>query len=111
MINIGFHHFYKRKQHGEQGGEIFKTIVSVNLDKIIYAGGFAGVVFSIPQVMTVWIGRNVAGLSLITWISFFVGTLFWLFYAIVHKEKPMMVINLAFSILNFLVVIGIILFR
>lgn len=111
MINIGYHHFYKRKHPGELGPEKFRTIVSSNFDKFIYAGGFAGVIFSIPQVASVWIGKNVAGLSLITWLSFLIGTLCWLFYAIVHKEKPMMIINLAFSFLNLLIVIGIILFK
>lgn len=81
------------------------------MDKLVYAGGFAGVVFSIPQVTNIWISRNVAGLSLITWLSFLIGTVCWLFYAIIHKEKPMMIINLAFSFLNLLVVIGIILFK
>ncbi|MBT4576733.1 hypothetical protein HOM13_01440 [Candidatus Woesearchaeota archaeon] len=42
-----------------------------NLDKLVYAAGFFGLVMTIPQILKIWVEKNVAGISVVSWISYF----------------------------------------
>ncbi len=95
-MNIGVHHHLEHKN---------KKLVSF-IDRCIYALGGFGVVVVIPQLVQIWIHHNVQGVSLVTWLGFAVGTLFWLAYGILHQERPIITANLAALIANLLIVVG-----
>ena len=61
---------------------------------------------TIPQVTTIWIDKNAGGVSLITWSTYFVTSIFWLTYGILHKEKPIIVTYIAWLFLDAAVAIG-----
>ncbi len=110
-MNVGFHHFHLRKfHHLKSKSKAQKSIIQI-IDSLVYVGGFTGIVFTIPQLAQLWINRQVQGLSLVTWLGFLGGSLFWLLYGIVHKAKPIVFINFTYSIVNILIVIGIIIFK
>ncbi len=114
-MNVGFHHFHHfhlRRSHQDSRIKAEKKLSIVRIiDSLVYVGGFTGVMFIIPQLAKIWVDQQVQGLSLITWLGFLGGTIFWLFYGIVHKVRPIIFINLIYSIMNTLIVIGIIIFK
>ena len=81
------------------------------LDKLIYFFGFLSPIFTIPQVLKIWFEKNSSSLSLISWITYLCASTVFFFYAIVHKEKPLIIIYLISILINLIVVISIILFR
>lgn len=110
LANIGLHHFHRR---GSSENHLFfesKSGLIKLFDRLVYVGGVAGVIVTIPQLTKIWINQNVAGLSLITWLGLFGGTLFWVLYGFLHKARPIIFINLVYSVINLLIVIGIITF-
>ncbi len=101
----GLHHFHKRKRKSPVV-ERWKR----RFDKWIYVLGILAPIVTIPQVMKIWVGKNAGGLSLVSWTAYMIGAIFWIFYGLFHKEKP---IVFAFGFIAFLdlaVVLGIILY-
>jgi uncharacterized protein with PQ loop repeat len=65
---------------------------------------------NIPQLTTIWIDKHVSGVSVITWIGFLLGSSFWLCYGVVHKEKPIILTNGLYVIIQFFIVLGLFLY-
>lgn len=55
--------------------------------------GFLTTISFLPQAIKVWKSRSAEDLSLIMYIFFTVGVLFWLIYGIMLKELPIIVPN------------------
>jgi len=110
-VNIGFHHFlYKYKYPGKDliiSSSTFKTVVN----KGVYCVGFLGILVILPQTLNIWISKDTSGVSLTTWSGFLIGSLFWLFYGIIHKEKPIILTNLAVILMDLTVISGLILVK
>ena len=105
------HHFHVRKRiyknlevypHPDK----FKNF----LDKIIYFVGISGPIMTIPQLLKIWIDKNATGLSLLSW-SWYLGTAsIWLIYAIIHKEKPLIITYCCWIFMEIAIIIGIVLY-
>lgn len=80
------------------------------LDKSIFIIGVLGPIMTIPQVVQIWFAQNAAGVSLLSWISYFVFAGFWLTYGIVHKEEPIILSNVLALLVNGVVVVGVVLY-
>jgi uncharacterized protein with PQ loop repeat len=78
------------------------------MDYLIYGVAILSPIMTLPQLMQIWVDRNVAGVSLLTWSSYTVFAGFWLMYGLVHKEKPIIVSNIFSGVLNIIIVVGII---
>jgi uncharacterized protein with PQ loop repeat len=63
-------------------------------------------IMTIPQVLKIWTEKSAAGISVLTWSVYFVGSIFWLTYGIAHREKPIIVMHILLIILNGLIVAG-----
>jgi uncharacterized protein with PQ loop repeat len=80
------------------------------VDKAIYIVGIGGVFVFLPQLLKVWDSKNVAGLSLVSWVGMAIGSLIWVAYGLIHKQKPIIFINISLAIMQGLIVLGIILY-
>lgn len=47
----------------------------------------------VPQVYKAWRHRSTKDISLVMYIAFFVGTLLWLYYGLVHKSLAIILAN------------------
>lgn len=80
------------------------------LDNAVTILAILGPLATLPQAYNVWANHNVAGLSLTTWALYFIVNIPFLLYGIVHKERPIIVSNTLWAMLNFSVAAGIIMF-
>ncbi|MBU4069586.1 MAG: hypothetical protein KJ646_01240 [Nanoarchaeota archaeon] len=103
----GLHHYHIRKRI-YQKHEPFpsKNKLKRNFDKLIYIAVIFGPIMTIPQLLKIWTSKNAAGVSFIAWASFSVISILWLTYGILHKEKPIIFMNLALIILQVLIAIS-----
>ncbi len=81
------------------------------IDKLIYPIGILGPIMGIPQLIHIYGDKNVEGLTLSTWLLWSIINSFWLLYGFVHKEKPIIITNIMWLMMNVSVVIGILLYR
>lgn len=80
------------------------------LDRIVYFIAFMGPFMTLPQIYDIWILRR-PSVNLITWGSGLVFGSIWLFYGVVHKEKPIIFSNIMGMITTGLVVLGTLLLK
>ncbi len=111
-MNIGLHHLLHKYGYIDINEDPliqnrkFRTFIN----RSIYGVGIFGVIVIIPQIIKIWIDRDL-GVSLTTWIGFLIGALFWLFYGLVHREKPIIFTNLAVIIADLMVILGLLLLK
>ncbi|MFC1733386.1 SemiSWEET family sugar transporter [candidate division KSB1 bacterium] len=103
----GFHHFHKRKRvHEKLEPYPHPQKLKRFMDKAIYVGGVLGPIMILPQIAKIWLDKNASGVSLISWIAFLIGAVFWLAYGILHKEKPIIFTYGIFIVMDAFVVLG-----
>lgn len=110
-MSIGLHYLLRKtRQLEKEDIENNKGLTSFINKFIYFVGGFGAAVI-IPQVTKIWVYNEVEGVSLTTWGGFFIGSIFWLIYGLIHKEKPIVYTNAVVCLLDLLIIIGIITHR
>lgn len=79
------------------------------IDRLAYLMGIVTVAVNMPQLVTVWTAPDIGGVSLVSWTGFFLGSAFWLVYGLLHRQKPIIVINAMLMTVQALIVAGILL--
>ena len=97
----GQHHFHKRKKR-----ELHPNKYKRFLDRIIYAVGIFGPIMTIPQLWKIWVYQNATGVSATSWIAYLICAIVWMFYGIVHKDKPIIFTYSIWIILEIFIVVG-----
>ncbi len=110
------HHKHLRAAHSEavtsSGDSSPSTTEKMKsfIDKLVYVASAMTIIMTFPQIWLIWVQKSVAGLSLISHISYFAGTLIWFLYGVVHKAKPIIVTNGIWLILYVFIIGGILLY-
>lgn len=78
------------------------------LDKLIYGASVITIAANLPQLLKIWADHTSAGVSLFSWATFFLSSLFWVFYGYVHKSTPLIILNSSVALVQLFIVIGII---
>jgi len=108
MQDKALHHLHKRKRIYKKF-EIYphpKKLKRI-MDKLIYLIAILTPLMTLPQVYKIWIERNPVGVSALTWSSYLLAACFWLSYGILHKEKPIILVNVLMIILEIIIIIGV----
>lgn len=42
---------------------------------------------TIPQVLTIWIGHQAAGVSLLSWTAYLISAVLWFWYGIMKRDR------------------------
>jgi uncharacterized protein with PQ loop repeat len=66
---------------------------------------------ALPQVYSIYNTHNVSGISLLTWLLFMAIGAVFLAYGLVHKIKPLILLQVLWFIIDAAVVTGVILYR
>jgi uncharacterized protein with PQ loop repeat len=75
------------------------------VDTLAYVVGVGGNLAVVPQIIKAW-ESDAPGLAVSTWILFTLIGCIWLVYAVLHKQKPLIVAQTAGITANLLVVTG-----
>lgn len=101
----GLHHHHLKKRYKNLDKEL-PSKTKKFVDTAIYFIGIAGPLMTIPQVIKIFVSKTAAGVSLLSWISYTIIALFWLWYGILHKDKPIIITNLGWFIVDLIIIIG-----
>ena len=99
----GLLHFHLRKRLAKQPP---KDRVKLLVDKIVYVIAFVNPIMNLPQLLKIWINQDAAGISLVSWCSFALFSIIWFFYGVVHKEKPIIIMNASLFVVQVGIIIG-----
>ena len=81
------------------------------LEKVLRGLSVLTMATTAPQVVTVWTGPTVSGVSLVTWLSYLLSAVLWLFYGIRKRDKTIYVACIGWILLDAAIVIGVLLHR
>lgn len=63
---------------------------------------------TLPQVLTVWVGSNTGGVSLVSWASYLISACLWLVYGVRKNDKTIYLPCIGWILLDGAIVVGII---
>jgi MtN3 and saliva related transmembrane protein len=78
-----------------------------SINTIAYFVGLIAPLMTLPQLYTIWIQKNIQGVSIQTWFGFCIFNAFWVLYGTIHKDKPIIFSNLAWIGMQCLIVLGV----
>lgn len=99
---FGFHHARARKRAG---------LPKKAIDWLIYPVAIASPLALVPQVVQLYATHSAAGLSYLTWTLLAALNFLWVFYGFLHRERPIIITNLTFMLLDLAIVGGIFLYQ
>ncbi len=107
-MHQAYHHIIKHRKSSfrDRGGKKDRYHLKEILDSLVYISALFGAILNIPQLARIWIDREISGVSTVTWIGFLLGSSFWLFYGIVHREKPIILANAVYVCIQLMIVVG-----
>ena len=76
------------------------------VDRLTYFAAVAEPLVTLPQVYAIYSTHNASGISISAWLGFEVFTTIWIWYALVHREKMILIYQGLFWILDGMVIIG-----
>lgn len=68
-------------------------------------------VMTVPQVWTIWIERQAAGVSVLSWGAYFLSAVLWFWFGLKQGDKNIYLPCIGWMVLNGAVVVGAIVYR
>jgi uncharacterized protein with PQ loop repeat len=65
---------------------------------------------TVPQVLTVWVGHNTGGVSLLSWATYLISACAWFVYGIQKKDKTIYLACIGWIVLDAAIVLGVIIY-
>ena len=65
---------------------------------------------TIPQVLTIWIGHQAAGVSIWTWTAYLVSAVLWLWHGIRKRDKNIYLACIGWIALDIAVIAGVVIY-
>ena len=105
------HHIHRRKRVHHLKQEFPSTDPRIRfLDNVCLVVGVIMPLAAVPQIYKIFAFKNAAGVSLLTWLVCAILLIPMLIYGIVHKAKPIIVLNFLWLIADILIVTGILMY-
>jgi uncharacterized protein with PQ loop repeat len=80
------------------------------LERLLRAVSIATMLMTVPQVLTIWIGRDAGAVSLVAWLAYLFSACLWFVYGLRKKDKTIYVACLGWILLDTAVVVGVIVY-
>lgn len=87
---------------------------STNSDTLLrrFMGGMSifTLLMTIPQVLTIWVSHQAAGVSILSWSAYFLSAVLWFWYGLRQRDKNIYWPCIGWIVLNGAVVVGILVY-
>lgn len=81
------------------------------LEKFLPFVSILTMAMTVPQVWTVWVDRQVAGVSLLSWGTYLLAACLWFVHGLQKRDKTIYVACIGWILLNAAVVAGVLVHR
>jgi uncharacterized protein with PQ loop repeat len=80
------------------------------LRRLLGAMSVFTMLMTIPQVLTIWIGQQAAGVSILSWSAYLVSAILWFWFGMQKKDKNIYLPCVGWIVLDVGVIIGVIIY-
>lgn len=77
-----------------------------NIDRAMLALGILGPLATLPQIWTIYADRITSGISVLSWVFYFISSLLTLAYALVHRLRPLVVSSALWLVADVAIIAG-----
>lgn len=63
---------------------------------------------TVPQVLTIWIGGNASGISLVSWAAYLFSACLWFAYGVQKRDRTIYLACIGWIVLDAAIVVGVI---
>jgi uncharacterized protein with PQ loop repeat len=98
-----YHNHKHLKKRTLTVGKVKKPLL---IDRATFVVAVLEPLVTLPQAATLYIHKTAAGVSLSTWVGYEVLTVVWLWYAVVHRDKLILLYQGLFFIIQTAVIAG-----
>jgi uncharacterized protein with PQ loop repeat len=81
---------------------------TTGMEKILRSLSVITMLMTVPQVLTVWVGHNAGGVSLVSWTAYLISACLWFVYGIQKKDKTIYLACVGWVVLDSAIVAGVI---
>ena len=81
------------------------------LEKFLRVLSVFTMLMTVPQVLTIWVGRDASGVSLLSWLSYLFSACLWFVYGVQKRDKTIYLACIGWILLDVAVVVGAIVHR
>ena len=81
------------------------------LEKTLRVISVFTMLMTIPQVLTIWFGRDAGGVSLMSWLAYLFSACLWFFYGLQKHDKTIYLACIGWILLDAAIVIGVLIYR
>jgi uncharacterized protein with PQ loop repeat len=78
--------------------------------RLLGSASIFSLLMTIPQVLTIWVGRRADGVSLFSWTAYLVTALLWLWYGIQERDRNIYLPCIGWIALDSAVIMGTIIY-
>ena len=61
---------------------------------------------TIPQVLTIWVGQQAAGVSVVSWSAYLIAAVLWFWHGLQKHDKNIYLACLGWIVLDIAVIVG-----
>jgi uncharacterized protein with PQ loop repeat len=76
------------------------------LRRVLGAMSVFTLLMTIPQVFTIWVGRQAAGVSILSWSAYLLSALLWFWFGVQKRDKNIYLPCIGWMTLDIAVVVG-----
>jgi uncharacterized protein with PQ loop repeat len=76
------------------------------MSKLLGAMSVFTMLMTIPQILTIWVGQQAAGVSILTWSAYLVSAVLWFGHGIQKRDKNIYLACLGWIVLDIAVIVG-----
>jgi uncharacterized protein with PQ loop repeat len=81
------------------------------VEKVLPYLSVVTMVMTVPQIWTIWVLQDVAGVSLLSWGSYLIAACLWFVHGVQKRDKAIYVACVGWVLLDAAVVFGVLLHR
>jgi uncharacterized protein with PQ loop repeat len=81
------------------------------LSRVLGITSLFTMLMTIPQVLTIWLGHQAGGVSLLSWSAYLISAALWLWYGVQRRAPNIYLACLGWIILDCAVIIGVLVNR
>jgi uncharacterized protein with PQ loop repeat len=64
------------------------------------------ILMTVPQVLTIWVGHQAAGVSVVSWSAYLLSALLWFWYGLQKRDKNIYLPCIGWAGLDIAVIVG-----
>jgi uncharacterized protein with PQ loop repeat len=80
------------------------------LEKVLRGFSLVSMLMTVPQVLTIWVGRNAGGVSLVSWVTYLFSACLWFVYGLGKRDRTIYLACVGWILLDAAVVIGVVVY-